>query len=60
MKGNIDKLIDAASTAAYKIRKASPKQPLLAILVNFGFGIIYFGLSVSKNQEGQDHHFQSA
>jgi hypothetical protein len=34
MKGNIDKLIDAASTAAYKIRKASPKQPSLAILVS--------------------------
>jgi hypothetical protein len=34
MKGNIDKLIDAASNAAYKIRKASPKQPSLAILVS--------------------------
>jgi hypothetical protein len=34
MKGNIDKLIDAASTAAYKIRRDSPKQPLLAILIS--------------------------
>ncbi len=34
MKGNIDKLIDAASTAAYKIRKALDSQPQLAILVS--------------------------
>jgi len=34
MKGNIDKLIDAASTAAFKIRKSLDNQPQLAILVS--------------------------
>lgn len=34
MKGNIDKLIDAASTAAFKIRRSLENQPQLAILVS--------------------------
>jgi hypothetical protein len=57
MKGNIDKLIDAASNAAYKIKKRSTERNQLALLISCVGRRIVLGERIEEELEVIRHEF---